>query len=199
MSANQVPMKFVDKYMHIARSVADDNDACYSRQIGVVIADRNNRIVSLGYNGPPQGTPHCDDYQYLKDFFIPQLTIGELDKLIPEIVPNQPFQARKLMNDWCINNSGCGTCPRRFINAGPGERSTLCSCQHAERNAITNAKESLDNAVMYCWCGVPCIDCTGAIINAGIKTVYHLDHPDYHTTSRWLFEQANVELIPYHG
>lgn len=191
-------MKFVKKFMNIARSVANDNDACYSRQIGVVIADRNNRIVSLGYNGPPAGTPHCDTYQYLKDFFVPQLTDEERYSLLPEGDP-LTWRENQEINDWCINNADCRTCPRRFINAGPGERSTLCSCQHAERNAITNAKESLNDAIMYCWCGVPCIDCTGAIINAGIKTVYYLldGKPIYHPTSVWLFEQASIELIPY--
>jgi deoxycytidylate deaminase len=49
---------------------------------------------------------------------------------------------------------------------------------------------------MFCWCGVPCVDCTGAIINAGITNVFCLkeDCPDYSPQSRWLFTKAGVRL-----
>lgn len=189
--------KFIKKFMHLAKSVANDNDACYSRQIGVVISDPNFRVVSLGYNGPPAGTPHCDTVEYLKNFYVPQLTVAECVALgfigtsSKTNIPNPNNIER-----WCRQKNGCKTCPRRFVNAGPGERSTLCSCQHAERNAITNATRDLDNCIMYCWCGVPCIDCAGAIINSGIRTVHCLavDGPDYHPVSRWLFQEAEVSL-----
>jgi len=48
---------------------------------------------------------------------------------------------------------------------------------------------------MYCWCGVPCIQCAGAIINAGIDTVYCLEAKDYHMVSPFLFERSSCELI----
>ena len=47
--------------------------------------------------------------------------------------------------------------------------------EHAERNAIINAARigvSTNNCVMYLTCDIPCVDCTRAIINAGIKIIY---------------------------
>lgn len=184
--------KFIEKYMLMAQTIGTVHNPCYSRQIGVVIV-RDNKILGTGYNGPPAGTPHCDDYDYLTNFFWPQLTEREKTALVPAYNANKDVEACISFAD---SNADCRTCPRRLIYAGPGERSTLCSCQHAERNAITNAADDLTGASMFCWCGVPCIDCTGAIINAGIRDLYYLDDgkPVYHSVSPYLFEQAGINL-----
>ena len=187
--------KFVEKYMLIAKTVGTVHNPCYSRQIGVIIV-RDNKILGTGYNGPPKGTPHCDDYNYLQDFFWPQLTIEEKKKLIPEYTEKLDFL---YSGQFAQIHAKCQTCPRRLIGAGPGERSTLCSCQHAERNAITNAAQDLTGAAMFCWCGIPCIDCTGAIINSGIERVYFLNDgkPVYHNVSEVLFREADIPLISW--
>jgi dCMP deaminase len=47
--------------------------------------------------------------------------------------------------------------------------------EHAERNAIINAARigvSTKGTTMYLTCGVPCCDCTRAIINAGVSQIY---------------------------
>lgn len=47
--------------------------------------------------------------------------------------------------------------------------------EHAERNAIINAARigvSTNNCTMYLTCDIPCVDCTRAIINAGIKVIF---------------------------
>ena len=47
--------------------------------------------------------------------------------------------------------------------------------EHAERNAIINAARigvSTNNCVIYLTCDIPCVDCTCAIINAGIKIIF---------------------------
>lgn len=203
--------KFIRKYMLIAKSVGTIDNPCFSRQIGVIIV-RDNKILGTGYNGPPAGTPHCDSADYLYNFFWPQLTKAEKLHLVPEYheqftrltcmvegisqgyvgQPADWHHASKFANQY----DNCGKCPRRLINAGPGERSTLCSCQHAERNAITNAACDLKDSAMFCWCGIPCIDCTGAIINSGITSVYYLDDgkPVYHSVSEYLFRMAEIPL-----
>lgn len=190
-------LKFVRKFMRMAQSVAKSNDSCYSRQIGCIIADCDYRIISMGYNGPPSNTPHCDTKEYLENFFVPQLSFKEKETLDLYDV-YEPTRINK-EKDWCQKNNKCGTCPRRLINAGPGERSTLCSCQHAERNAVTNATRDLRSSAIYCWCGVPCIDCAGSIINSRLKEchILYVDGPDYHPTSRWLLKQGGVELFEY--
>ena len=47
--------------------------------------------------------------------------------------------------------------------------------EHAERNAIINAARigvSTNNCTIYLTCDIPCVDCTRAIINAGIKVIF---------------------------
>lgn len=168
--------------MKLAKMVGEEVNPCFSRHIGVVIMNpRSNTIVGTGYNGPPQGTPHCDSYDFLKNYFYPQLT----DK--------EKFE-KGSVEEFARAYENCATCPRRLVGAASGERTELCSCQHAERNAITNAG-IVDGCYMFCWCGVPCIQCTGTIINAGISKVYCLQATDYHSESRWLFAKSSTELI----
>jgi deoxycytidylate deaminase len=50
--------KFVVKYMRLAKLVGEDQNPCYSRQIGTVLVkvydDGSSRIIATGYNGPPE-------------------------------------------------------------------------------------------------------------------------------------------------
>lgn len=76
--------------------------------------------------------------------------------------------------------------------------------EHAERNAIYNAARhgiKLDGATLYLNTLYPCADCARAIIQAGIKVVYH---PRRGEADRWLedfevaekmFDEAGVEVI----
>ena len=51
---------------------------------------------------------------------------------------------------------------------------------------------------MFCWCGVPCIQCTGSIINAGIKEIHCLKGTqDYQPEARWLYETSKTVLIEH--
>ena len=184
-----VKTKFIKKYMRIAREVGEYENPCYSRKIGVVIVDPvGNKILGTGYNGPPPGTPHCDDKDFLVNYFLPQLTPLEKINLIAEYHSLEDFV--EVVKD-------CRTCPRRYVNAASGQRNELCSCGHAERHAITNTSCSLYSSVMFCWCGVPCLQCTDAIIQAGVKRVYCLKDKDYHSTSRWLFLKARIPILEH--
>ena len=74
--------KFVGKYMRLARQIAFDNNPCFSRKVGVVVVDPATRgIVGAGYNGPPEGTPHCNELSFLHNFFWPQLSKEEKNSL----------------------------------------------------------------------------------------------------------------------
>jgi len=51
---------------------------------------------------------------------------------------------------------------------------------------------------MFCYCGIPCSECTKVIINARIDTVIAIDknQPDYSPySSRWLYENSAVKLF----
>lgn len=204
--------KFIVKYMMMAKEIGTRFNPCFSREIGIVIVDPvRNAIISSGYNGPPEGTPHCNTEQFLREYFWPQLTEAEKDAACAnapiyhkdgawttqgiEIIPN--FGNDKEKEDFFIEHSeGKEVCPRRYVSAGPGQRTTLCSCAHAERNAINRAPQPVYGMYMFCWCGVPCMDCASAIIQSGIDQVHCLkvDGPDYFPQSRWLFSVVGINL-----
>lgn len=205
--------RFIGKYMRQAKQLGEDCNPCHSRKLGVLLVkvyedDGDSHIVGTGYNGPPKRTPHCDSAEYLEKIVWPQLT--ETEKKIA-------FQALRLRTpetthyDTTVDNvksfawlgDGCKTCPRRLIGAPSGERLELCSCEHAEKNAIANATEDLHGTHAFCWCGVACWDCAKLMINAGIKQAYFIDDgsyarnggADYSFGSRQLFAWAGLNIV----
>ena len=70
-----------------------------------------------------------------------------------------------------------GVCPRQEAGYPSGEGLHLCPAQHAERNAILQAAKhgiATNEAMLYCYCGLPCMECWKAIICAGIKRVVYI-------------------------
>lgn len=188
--------KFIHKYMRLAKQVGEDGNPCYSRKIGsVIVHSRENRILGTGFNGPPRKTPHCDERDYLEMVVWPQLTEEEKNKSCGYVPTKEEFLDRF---------TSCRTCPRRIIGAKSGERREICGCAHSECNAIVNASQSLYDSYMFCWCGVPCADCSKLIVNSGIKKVFCLDrypgqpsslNNEYDLVGRHLLRWGNVELI----
>lgn len=196
--------KFIRKFMRLAKQIGEDENPCYSRQIGTVIVDpASNAIRATGYNGPPPGTPHTDSYDYLRHFFWPQLTQEEIESVNTKLShPHEASNFTQARNDGILRDLldqfvGKRTCPRRLVDAATGERNELCSCGHAERHALTNAECCVRGFVMFCWCTVPCIQCSDAIIHAGISTVHCLTEPFYHPQSVWLLENGGVKIVQH--
>lgn len=50
-----------DEYMLTVAEATALRSTCSRRQVGAVIATRDHRIVSTGYNGGPRKYPHCLD------------------------------------------------------------------------------------------------------------------------------------------
>lgn len=191
--------KFIVKYMMMAKEMGTRFNPCFSRHIGIVIVDPvRNAPISTGYNGPPEGTPHCDTKEFLSGYFWPQLTEAEKDRACESV--RGPHEVCEVSEDFFTSRAaGKKVCPRRYVKAGSGERPTLCSCAHAERNAINRSPMPVHGMEMFCWCGVPCMDCASAILQSGIDKVYCLkvDGPDYFPQSRWLFSVSGVILREY--
>jgi dCMP deaminase len=73
---------------------------------------------------------------------------------------------------------------------------------HGEKNAIIHARERLDGYTLYVWPFMPCADCAGAMIQAGISRVVSIRSYE----PRWaqsfafteaMFAEAGVELVLY--
>lgn len=180
--------KWTSKYMKIAKALADDNEACFSRKIGVVIISPDNTPISFGYNGTPRKCPHVDSKQYLE--FLWQKLLTDNDKNLLETRSEQEFISKY---------ENCRKCPRRLLNIPSGERMELCNCAHAERNALANASidgKSTKDCTMYCWCPLPCMDCTIQIIQSRIEKVVCLkSEKDYSPTSRKLLGWSNIKIF----
>lgn len=180
--------KFIKKYMRLAKFVAEDQNPCYARKVGAVIVDpNNNKVVGTGYNGPPKNVPHCDDKQHLEKVVWPQLSQIERD-----IIEFKPLTCEEFVAKY----KNCGVCPRKLVRADSGKRLELCSCVHAETNAIVNAAQDLHGCYIFCWCPLPCVECSKLIINSGIKKLYcYAEDVDYSVGSRFILNHANIEII----
>ncbi len=193
--------KFVRKYLRFAQLVGSDQNPCLSRGIGSVIVDPDtNRILSTGYNGPAKGVPHLDSFESLCEFIYPQLT-DEDASYIKCTKGDKQFLLGSA-EEFAAQYEGCKTCPRKIVGAKSGARLDLCSCVHSERNALLNAGCDLTGSYLFAYCGVPCVDCTIEIINAGVSRVYCLAEDSGPTDnvyaswrSEWQLRKAGVELV----
>lgn len=114
-------------------------------------------------------------------------------------------------------------CPRQEVGYKSGKGLHICPAQHAERNCIYHAARKgvpTENTTLYCYCGLPCMECWKAIICAGIKRVVYVRKEDegelerddqgnliqfdidghlirYDDLSVVLAEQSNVKLASY--
>lgn len=132
---------------------------------------RNNHIIASGYNGPASGVQHCD---YRND------------------------EGRYSLNYYS------DICPRQRMGFKSGEGMDHCPAVHAEINTILQAAKfgvATDSATLYCYCNIPCTDCTKEIINSGIQRVVCLGLKESRSasiTSSEMFNMANVvvNVIP---
>lgn len=194
--------KFIKKYMRYAKAVAEDQNPCLSRAIGAVIVHpEKNVVISTGYNGPAKNVPHPDTFEFLSEYVYPQLTIQDKEY----ISKNSSVIAESSVS-FASGFEGCKTCPRKLVGAISGARLELCGCAHGERNAIANAAKAGHETFccyMFCWCGVPCLDCCVSIINSGITKVFCIkdevrqNQPNAYNfnNSRWQFKKAGVEVV----
>jgi deoxycytidylate deaminase len=205
--------KWIRKYMKMAKTLADDNAACYSRKIGVILMSDDNEPIGFGYNGSITGAPHNDDPVYLAHLWKDLLSDEQKDYLknkyaIKPAAGTDIWTWRDgdrvvcdALGEGFVKQFGnCAKCPRKLLDLKPGESLELCNCSHAERNAIFNAAArgaSTKGAKLFCWCACPCHECVTAIVQSGIKEVYCLksDLPDYSPSSRFNLKTGGVKLV----
>jgi len=143
-----IPKKW-DNYFHEIVQVVASNSPCMSVKIGAILV-KDLSIIATGYNGPPRQMPHCDKrirwdrelQKYFKDYL------------------EEPSMA-DLTN-----------CPRKLLHFKSGEGLDICPAVHAEANCIAEAARigvPVKGSTMYVTCGVPCKNCLGLMINAGVS------------------------------
>ncbi|RBP47001.1 deoxycytidylate deaminase [Arenicella xantha] len=117
-------------YMNIACAVREKAN-CTGRKVGAVVV-KDNRIISTGYNGTPEGMTNCLD-------------------------------------------GGCARCAdKEAYDESVGY--DVCICVHAEQNALITAARfgnSIEGCIVYSTLR-PCFDCSKAMLQAKVHTVYYL-------------------------
>ena len=167
-----------DNYFHSICQAVATKSPCLSRKIGAILV-RDHSIVSTGYNGPPRGVPHCGHERYIKDKALQMLaefsTYPEEKKLL------------RFRNE----------CPRKVLGYASGTHLELCPAQHAEVNAISNAARlgvSVLGSTLYMNCVIPCKNCFGAIINAGIVEIVVDDVTVYDIYTQYLIDNSTINI-----
>ena len=138
-----------DKYFMDMCSAVSSNSVCLSRQLGAVLV-KDKSVVSMGYNGPPRGHPHCNDLSVLEYHQLPSDSVG---------------CPRQLLG--YTSGKGLDICP-----AGHAERNALV-------NAARLGIRTLGTTLYLNGC-IPCKDCLIEIINAGVFELVVLERKKYY-------------------
>lgn len=163
MEPTNMKSKYIDAYMQTAQIFANCSTAVRLKVGAIVVKD--DRILSIGYNGTPSGWDNnCEDQVWDK---------GAGGWLSPEEIEEQyPYEG------W---HEGAGQNVRYGLKTKP-------EVLHAEMNALmklAKSTESGDQATMFIT-HAPCMDCAKGIYQAGIKSIY------YRTSYR---DSAGVEFL----
>jgi dCMP deaminase len=134
--------KFIDAYMDVAERFAKLSSA-KRLQVGAIIV-KDDRIISIGYNGMPAGwTNECEEKEYF---------VGN----IPDKYKTDPWVFKE--EDGLV---GRLKTKDEVIHA---EANALAK--------LAKSSESGDGSTMFLT-HAPCIDCSKQIYTAGIKKVYY--------------------------
>ena len=181
VSSNAVEVKSTkwDTYFYnLCKSVATKSP-CLSRQIGAILV-RDKSIISTGYNGPPRGIPHCGNNRWMNDRYLQQI-VKEAEER------GQFFDYKRFRDE----------CPRRVFGYISGTHMELCPAQHAEENAVSNAARngvSINECTLYMNAPIPCSNCFGTLINAGIVEIVIDDIVFYDIHTPFLKENSNIKI-----
>jgi dCMP deaminase len=166
-----------DSYFHSICIAVASKSSCLSRHIGAILV-KDHSIVSTGFNGPSRGIPHCGQERFMKDKPIASLLTAY--KNYKEI-----YGIKDIID----------TCPRRLLDYESGTHMELCPAQHAETNAIIDAARkgaSTIGTTLYMNCIIPCKNCFGALINAGIVEIVVDDIAIYDKHTEYLISNSSI-------
>lgn len=155
-----------DYFKNVCKLTAE-NSTCSRLQVGAVLV-KEDRILSIGYNGVPSGQKHCIDI--FKEQF---------EKTLKDPDPINKFE------DWMKLKT------IRDIHAEFSEKNEI----HAEINCFGYASRfgiATDNCDLYVSIS-PCCNCAKTIIASGIKRVFYIEKYDRDTTGIEILENNNIE------
>jgi dCMP deaminase len=166
--------KLILAYMDVAYRFAELSHA-RRLHVGAIIV-KDDRIISIGYNGMPAGWENnCEDHEWMDR--------GAGGWLNPEEIEAQwPFTGHQ----WDANGNAV---------EGRYRLKTKPEVLHAEMNALMKLAKSTEsgNAASIFITHAPCMDCAKSIYQAGISEVYYSE--DYRTNTGIAFlKQCNIKV-----
>lgn len=121
MKKNKRP-SWEEYFMEITELVAT-RATCLRRKVGAILV-KDRRILATGYNGPPQGVPHCDELGgcLREKLGVPSGERQELSRAV-HAEQNAIIQAAKMGTNidgstLYVTNFPCFICAKMLINAG---------------------------------------------------------------------------------
>lgn len=179
-----------EAYMSIAYC-ASLMSQCFKRQVGAIIVDERERIISVGFNENPPPLLPCNQefFDCFREMYI--------DGLMAELkhCPNCGEKLKDFKYPYECNN-----CKRNIYRMIVRDRAlSRCSALHAEERAIINAGgKNLNNCKMYVTT-FPYFNCARKILDVGISAIWYVEsYPD--TDSLHVFERADtVTLQSFEG
>lgn len=91
-----------------------------------------------------------------------------------------------------------GVCPRKVMGYKSGQGLEYCPAVHAEMNAVVAAARngvSVKGATLYMNCVVPCKQCLGILINAGVAEIVVDDDTPYDSLSVSFYGSDSMPVI----
>lgn len=152
---------------------------CARVQVGAVIV-KNQRVISMGWNGVPKGREHCIDHfqkkydkEYQNHVKYSNIPLADVGLETFEEWINTP-RMKEEHHEFAIRNE-----------------------IHSEMNAMIFAAKNgiaTDGADVYVvWS--PCIDCAKALLQAGIKNVYYYQKYERDTRGIDFLQENGVNCI----
>jgi len=151
--------RFTDFYMDLAARTALLSRA-RRLQVGAILV-KEDRVISLGFNGTPSGWDNnCEDNDYMDrgaGGWLGPEEIYERWPLTETIVVANDNESREILRRYCLK--------------------TKPEVLHAEANCIAKvarSSESSEGAVLFST-HAPCMECAKLIYQSGIKQVFYRD------------------------
>lgn len=146
--------KYIDFYMDVASRTAELSSAVRLKVGAIIVKD--NRIISIGYNGTPAGWDNtCEAKIWISRSEQETYDLETIERLYP-------YEAYSDLDDAIIGRYQLTTKPEVL---------------HAERNALdklARGNEGGLDATMFIT-HAPCLECAKSIYGAGINSIYYRD------------------------
>jgi len=152
--------KIIKAHMEVAEIYAKLSTA-RRLQVGAILV-KDDRIISIGYNGMPTGWDNnCEDNDYMDPGaggWLGPEEIYDRWPLTETVVVANDNESREILRRYCLK--------------------TKPEVLHAEANAlakVARSSESSEGAVLFVT-HAPCMECAKMIYQSGIKQVFYRDN-----------------------